>query len=172
MFLRMFLFFCQFEAGCSYKRCSWQKKRCSVLQGAIRKKGPVTFFLCPVTFFMVSIIFLVTSRVTNSLFCGTGPLWVDSAHIDACGLNSTSPLSHSQLSPWVEWRNLKWSGADQSRVEWSIVEQNTVERASERVISSPMRQFEHFRPIVQSLFLWDWLPFLCDLSPFPCDQSP
>ena len=29
-------------------------------------------------------------------------LWAESAHIDACGLVSTSPLSHSRTSPRAE----------------------------------------------------------------------
>ena len=41
---------------------------------------------------------------------GNMALWVESAHIDACDLVSTSPLSHSRMSPRAERRAAEWSG--------------------------------------------------------------
>ena len=61
------------------------------------------------------------------LVCGTGLLWVESAHNDACGLISTLPLSHSRMSPQGERRDVEWGGAEQSGVEWSRVEWSGVE---------------------------------------------
>ena len=41
-------------------------------------------------------------------------LWVEFAHIDACGLISTSPLFHSRMSPRAERRAAERSGAQRS----------------------------------------------------------
>ena len=48
---------------------------------------------------------------------GEVALWVESAHIDACGLVSTSPLSHSRTSPRAERRAVERSGAEQSSMQ-------------------------------------------------------
>ena len=72
-------------------------------------------------------------------------LWVEFAHIDACDLVSTSPLSHEWTSLRAEWRAVGWSGMERSGASG---------RMSEWFIP-PMRRFERFWPIVHRFHtLW------------------
>ena len=73
-------------------------------------------------------------------------LWVEFAHIDACDLVRSSPLSHSQTSPRAERRAAERSGAERSGVERSAAEQSAAERTCERT-SGPFkrRRFQHNR---------------------------
>ena len=61
-------------------------------------------------------------------------LWVEFAHIDACDLVRTSPLSHSRTSPRAERRAAERSGVERSEAERNGAQRSGAlrsERASE-----------------------------------------
>ena len=51
-------------------------------------------------------------------------LWDESAHIDACCLVSTSPLSYSRTSLQAERRGAEWSRVERSKAEQNGAQQS------------------------------------------------
>ena len=84
---------------------------------------------------------------------GTGPLWVESAHIDASDPISTSPLSHS--SPGVERRIAEWS-----RVERSEAELNGVQRSGVLWSELVSEWFPSPHASIQTVLTHSTAPFL------------
>ena len=59
----------------------------------------------------------INEKPVEIFFRATDTIWVESAHIDACGLVSTSPLSHSRMSPRAQRRALEQSGVERGEAE-------------------------------------------------------
>ena len=68
MFLKMFLFFCQFEAGCSYKRGSY-KKKVYVIKVVPHNQSTVgTRSIGPIGTMKICLLYLVTVIKSQNLY--------------------------------------------------------------------------------------------------------